>query len=33
MKFELDSVPFILGIKKPAKGFRSLGRAGQRISA
>ncbi|HEV7582970.1 MAG TPA: DUF2652 domain-containing protein [Mycobacterium sp.] len=33
VKFELDSVPFILGIKKPAKGFRGLGRAAGRISA
>ncbi len=32
MKFELDSVPFLLGIKKPAKGFRSLGRAAERTS-
>jgi Protein of unknown function (DUF2652) len=32
VKFEWDSVPFLLGIKKPARGFRSLGRAAQTIS-
>jgi Protein of unknown function (DUF2652) len=33
VKFELDSVPFLLGIKRPAKGFRGLGRAAREIPA
>jgi hypothetical protein len=33
VKFELDSVPFLLGFKKPAKGFRGLGGPAGRISA
>jgi len=26
LKFELNSLPFVLGVKKPAAGFRNLGR-------
>jgi hypothetical protein len=33
VKFELDSVPFLLGFKKPAKGFRGLSGPAGRISA
>jgi hypothetical protein len=32
-KFELTTLPFVLGIKKPAEGFRSLGRGAEDISA
>ncbi|WAC93446.1 DUF2652 domain-containing protein [Mycobacterium sp. Aquia_213] len=32
-KFELDSVPFLLGLKKPAEGFRNLGRGAEEIPA
>ncbi|MCV7412670.1 hypothetical protein AWC05_18785 [Mycobacterium florentinum] len=31
--FELNSVPFLLGIKKPAEGFRNLGRGAEEIPA
>jgi Protein of unknown function (DUF2652) len=32
-KFELTTVPFLLGIKKPAEGFRNLGRGAEDIPA
>src|ERR1700758_2198922 len=32
-KFELSAVPFLLGIKKPAEGFRHLDRGTEEISA
>lgn len=32
-KFELGSVPFLLGLKKPADGFRNLGRGAEDIPA
>jgi hypothetical protein len=32
-KFELSSMPFLLGVKKPAKGFRNLDRGTEQISA
>jgi hypothetical protein len=32
-KFELSTLPFLLGIKKPAEGFRNLGRGTEEISA
>ncbi|CQD16701.1 hypothetical protein BN1232_03620 [Mycobacterium lentiflavum] len=31
-KFELNSLPFILGFEKPAEGFRNLGRGTEEIS-
>jgi hypothetical protein len=31
-KFELSTLPFLLGIKKPAEGFRNLGRASDEVS-
>ncbi len=33
MKFEFDTLPFSLGMKEPAEGFRNLGRGGEEISA
>ena len=30
-KFELNSVPFLIGLKKPAEGFRNLGRGAEEI--
>lgn len=33
LRFELGSVPFLLGIKKPAAGFRNLGRSTEEIPA
>lgn len=33
MKFELDTLPFTLGVKEPARGFRNLGRGAEEISA
>ncbi|HVQ84518.1 MAG TPA: DUF2652 domain-containing protein [Mycobacterium sp.] len=33
LKFELSSLPFTLGIKKPAEGFRNLDRGGEEFSA
>lgn len=33
MKFELDSLPFTLGMKAPAQGFRNLGRGADEIPA
>jgi hypothetical protein len=32
-KFELSTVPFLLGFKKPAEGFRNLGRGAEEIPA
>jgi len=32
-KFELSTVPFLLGFKKPADGFRNLGRGAEEIPA
>lgn len=32
VKFELGTVPFVLGVKKPAEGFRSLGRGAERLT-
>jgi len=32
-KFELSTLPFLLGIRKPAEGFRNLGRGTEEISA
>ncbi|MEE6138853.1 DUF2652 domain-containing protein [Mycobacterium sp. 050128] len=32
-KFELNSLPFILGFRKPAEGFRNLGRGAEEIPA
>jgi ABC-type transporter Mla MlaB component len=32
-KFEMNSVPFLLGLKKPAEGFRNLGRGAEEIPA
>lgn len=32
-KFELSTVPFLLGLKKPAEGFRNLGRGAEEIPA
>lgn len=32
-KFELNSLPFILGFKKPAEGFRNLGRGTEEVPA
>jgi hypothetical protein len=32
-KFELSTLPFLLGIKKPADGFRNLGRGAEEIPA
>jgi hypothetical protein len=32
-KLELTTLPFLLGIKKPAEGFRNLGRGGEELSA
>ncbi|HEX5254556.1 MAG TPA: hypothetical protein VFW69_11895 [Mycobacterium sp.] len=32
-KFEFDSLPFRLGMKEPAQGFRNLGRGAEEISA
>jgi hypothetical protein len=32
-KFEFDALPFTLGMKEPAHGFRNLGRGAQEISA
>ena len=32
-RFELASVPFLLGIKKPAEGFRNLGRGTEELLA
>lgn len=31
--FELNSMPFLLGLKKPADGFRNLGRGAEEIPA
>lgn len=33
MKLELNSLPFLLGIKEPARGFRNLGRGAEEIPA
>jgi hypothetical protein len=33
MKFEFDTLPFTLGMKEPAQGFRNLGRGAEEISA
>jgi hypothetical protein len=33
VKFELSTLPFLLGIKKPAEGYRNLGRGTEEISA
>lgn len=33
MKFEFDALPFTLGMKEPARGFRNLGRGAEEISA
>ena len=33
MRFELSTLPFLLGIKKPAEGYRNLGRGTEEISA
>lgn len=32
-KFELSSLPFLLGVKEPAQGFRNLGRGSEEVSA
>jgi hypothetical protein len=32
-KFELSTLPFLLGMKKPAEGFRNLGRGAEEIPA
>jgi hypothetical protein len=32
-KFELSTLPFLLGLKKPAEGFRNLDRGTEEISA
>jgi hypothetical protein len=32
-RFELDSLPFTLGMKEPAQGFRNLGRGAEEVSA
>ncbi|OBG51512.1 MULTISPECIES: DUF2652 domain-containing protein [unclassified Mycobacterium] len=33
MKLELSSLPFVLGLKEPAEGFRNLGRGAEEIPA
>ncbi|ETB47408.1 hypothetical protein O974_10230 [Mycobacterium avium 11-0986] len=33
MRFEFNSLPFTLGMKEPAEGFRNLGRGGEEIPA
>lgn len=33
VKFEFDALPFTLGMKEPAQGFRNLGRGAEEISA
>ncbi|MCV7398015.1 DUF2652 domain-containing protein [Mycobacterium paraseoulense] len=33
MKLELNSLPFVLGFREPAKGFRNLGRGAEEIPA
>jgi len=32
-RFEFDTLPFTLGMKEPAQGFRNLGRGAEEVSA
>lgn len=32
-RFEIDTLPFTLGVKEPAQGFRNLGRGAEEVSA